>query len=190
MERLTNLFVKEYFQMDLEFSNLDDLVSYAATYAFGTVLVHPEYYQTGQGKCYFAIAVNLGHTDSKVFDSVWRRECDFCKNLDQYPDFKKDGDKVRDFLEVANPGSKFTYFGVGHYVGDDHMAHCCKCNGTGYIEPYDLMITFVRRKDKLWNVSLYSTKPEIDCGEIAKSFGGGGHKGAAGFQVKELPFEI
>ena len=176
--------------MDLEFSNLDDLVSYAATYAFGTVLVHPEYYQTGQGKCYFAIAVNLGHTDSKVFDSVWRRECDFCKNLDQYPDFKKDGDKVRDFLEVANPGSKFTYFGVGHYVGADHMAHCCKCNGTGYIEPYDLMITFVRRKDKLWNVSLYSTKEDVDCGAICKSFGGGGHKGAAGFQVKELPFEI
>jgi nanoRNase/pAp phosphatase (c-di-AMP/oligoRNAs hydrolase) len=52
------------------------------------------------------------------------------------------------------------------------------------------MVTFVRRVDKLWNVSLYSTKPEIDCGEIAKSFGGGGHKGAAGFQGKELPFKI
>jgi nanoRNase/pAp phosphatase (c-di-AMP/oligoRNAs hydrolase) len=39
-------------------------------------------------------------------------------------------------------------------------------------------------------VSLYSTKPEIDCGEIARTFGGGGHKGAAGFQCTELPFAI
>jgi len=47
----------------------------------------------------------------------------------------------------------------------------------------------VRRKDKLWNATLYSTKPDVDCEAIAKSFGGGGHKGAARFQCDELPFE-
>lgn len=58
-------------------------------------------------------------------------------------------------------------------------------------EKYDLMITFCRIKlpAKIWTVSLYSTKPEIDCGAIAKNYGGGGHPGAAGFQCKELPFE-
>lgn len=76
-----------------------------------------------------AIAVNLGHTNSKVFDSVWDES------------------------------------------------------------KYDLMITFVRRKDKLWNVSLYSTKEDVDCGAICKSFGGGGHFSAAGFTAKELPFD-
>lgn len=56
---------------------------------------------------------------------------------------------------------------------------------------YDLMITFVRLKypKQLWTVSLYSTKPDVDCSQIAKLFGGGGHKGAAGFQCKELPFK-
>lgn len=58
---------------------------------------------------------------------------------------------------------------------------------------YDIMITFSRLpllpKHK-WTVSLYSDKDEVDCGIIAKSFGGGGHKGAAGFQCEELPFDF
>lgn len=38
-----------------------------------------------------------------------------------------------------------------------------------------------------FTVSLYSTT--VDVGEIAKSLGGGGHKGAAGFTCEKLPFE-
>ena len=37
-------------------------------------------------------------------------------------------------------------------------------------------------------MSLYSEDPSIHCGEICKKHGGG-HKGAAGFQPKVLPFE-
>jgi len=51
---------------------------------------------------------------------------------------------------------------------------------------YDLMIPIVFDGTQ-WTVSLYSTTG-IDCAEIAKKHGGGGHKGAAGFQCKELPF--
>jgi len=56
---------------------------------------------------------------------------------------------------------------------------------------HDLMITFCRLKPPAhkWTVSLYSTKPEVDCGAIAKAYGGGGHQGAAGFQCETLPFE-
>lgn len=39
---------------------------------------------------------------------------------------------------------------------------------------------------KRWTVSLYSEK--IDVGEICKKLGGGGHRGAAGFQVYVLPW--
>jgi len=59
---------------------------------------------------------------------------------------------------------------------------------------HHLMITFCRlplhkqTKDG-WTVSLYSTRDDVDCSVIAKSFGGGGHKGAAGFQCDELPFK-
>jgi oligoribonuclease NrnB/cAMP/cGMP phosphodiesterase (DHH superfamily) len=37
---------------------------------------------------------------------------------------------------------------------------------------------------KVWDYSLYSTT--VDVGEICKQLGGGGHKGAAGFQTKEF----
>lgn len=51
---------------------------------------------------------------------------------------------------------------------------------------YELMIPIVFDGSQ-WTVSVYSTTG-IDCAEIAKKYGGGGHKGAAGFQCKVLPF--
>jgi len=41
-----------------------------------------------------------------------------------------------------------------------------------------------------WTVGLYTDRPEVDCGAIAKEYGGGGHPGAAGFQAEVLPFQI
>ncbi|MES2287443.1 MAG: hypothetical protein V4547_17245 [Bacteroidota bacterium] len=54
---------------------------------------------------------------------------------------------------------------------------------------HDVMIPFVFT-GKHWTFSLYTTKDEVDCSVIAKSKGGGGHKKAAGFQLKELPDEF
>lgn len=53
---------------------------------------------------------------------------------------------------------------------------------------YDIMIAFVFN-GKEWTVSLYTKDPNIDVSENAKKYGGGGHKGAAGFQCKKLPFK-
>jgi oligoribonuclease NrnB/cAMP/cGMP phosphodiesterase (DHH superfamily) len=53
-------------------------------------------------------------------------------------------------------------------------------------EDYDLMMPFCY-DGKRWTVSIYTTK-DIDCSELAKKYGGGGHKQAAGFQCLELPF--
>ncbi len=41
-------------------------------------------------------------------------------------------------------------------------------------------------KDGKWTFSLYNDNGKIDCSAIAKCFGGGGHKGAAGFVVDDL----
>ena len=77
---------------------------------------------------------------------------------------------------------------------EGHKAICCNAGSVSsqlfdsVKEDYDLMIPFVF-DGKQWTVSLY-TKKDIDCSEIAKKYGGGGHKQAAGFQCKELPFKI
>lgn len=52
---------------------------------------------------------------------------------------------------------------------------------------HDIMMPFrFNGKQKEWMFSMYSTKPDIDVSVIAKKWGGGGHKAAAGFQVKDL----
>lgn len=52
---------------------------------------------------------------------------------------------------------------------------------------YDAMLAFGWR-GKGWTVSLYSDRNDIDVSEIARKRGGGGHKGAAGFQCTDLFF--
>lgn len=56
------------------------------------------------------------------------------------------------------------------------------------LEAHDLMLIYCRAPTGEWKVSLYSTKDDVDCGLLAKRYDGGGHKGAAGFQCDELPF--
>jgi oligoribonuclease NrnB/cAMP/cGMP phosphodiesterase (DHH superfamily) len=53
---------------------------------------------------------------------------------------------------------------------------------------HDLMITFVFRNGE-WKISLYANNEHVHCGTLAQLYGGGGHKGAAGFKIKDLPFK-
>jgi uncharacterized protein len=50
---------------------------------------------------------------------------------------------------------------------------------------HDIMMPFMFN-GKFWTISLYTTKDDIDCSVIAKRYGGGGHKKAAGFQVEDI----
>ena len=83
-----------------------------------------------------------------------------------------------------------------HYFETEFQGLKCICANKGFTnsqlfnsvwdpQKYDAMLTFIWRKGK-WTVSLYSDKPNIDVAEIAKSNGGGGHKGAAGFQTDNI----
>lgn len=55
---------------------------------------------------------------------------------------------------------------------------------------YDIMLAWVNIKGESCTVSMYTDKEEIDVSEIAKRFGGGGHKQAAGFQCREVNARI
>lgn len=61
-----------------------------------------------------------------------------------------------------------------------------KTNSMAFLDnqsKYDLLVAWVFDGYK-FNYSLYSTNPDVNCAEIAERFGGGGHKGAAGFSSK------
>ena len=50
---------------------------------------------------------------------------------------------------------------------------------------YDLYLAY-SFNGRIWSVSIYAHNPDIDVSEIAKKYGGGGHKGAAGFTVADI----
>jgi hypothetical protein len=57
-------------------------------------------------------------------------------------------------------------------------------------EDYDAMLVFGFTNGN-WSVSMYTDKPNINVGAIAKRHNGGGHVGASGFQcIGELPFNL
>jgi oligoribonuclease NrnB/cAMP/cGMP phosphodiesterase (DHH superfamily) len=56
----------------------------------------------------------------------------------------------------------------------------------GLLDEYDLCVSFVFDGNQ-YTMSLYSNKEHVECGEMCKARGGGGHKGAAGFQSPTLP---
>lgn len=55
------------------------------------------------------------------------------------------------------------------------------------MKQFDICISYIHDGSE-FTVSLYSENDKINVGEIAKQFGGGGHKGAAGFHCQVLPF--
>lgn len=70
--------------------------------------------------------------------------------------------------------------------------NAARCNsdtmgGEESFKTYDILMPFFY-DGKQFTISLYSRT--VDVSEIAKKFGGGGHKQAAGFQSKELPYYL
>ena len=53
-------------------------------------------------------------------------------------------------------------------------------------EEHDLMLAFCMLSNGRYKVSFYTEKPDIDVSLIAKGFGGGGHRGAAGCTVANM----
>ena len=51
------------------------------------------------------------------------------------------------------------------------------------VDDYDILVGFSFDGES-WNYSLRSTK--IDCSKVAMKYGGGGHKGAAGFNNSDF----
>lgn len=60
-----------------------------------------------------------------------------------------------------------------------------------YINKYPMVATFVHKPSYgVIKVALYSSKTSaVDCGAIAQKHGGGGHRNAAGFFCKSLPWK-
>ena len=52
---------------------------------------------------------------------------------------------------------------------------------------YPLVMVWVFNGEK-YLFSIFSSNPKVNCAAIAESYGGGGHVGAAGFTLDNMPF--
>lgn len=97
--------------------------------------------------------------------------------IDNYGDKACDNATIEKIDEYDVPCINTQYMNISDHVGKLAERHPEAPFAVGYF----------RRKDGMWQFSLRS-RGDFDVSEIAKRFGGGGHKNAAGFQLAELPW--
>lgn len=106
------------------------------------------------------------------------------------------GIQVQNYLNFENKEYHVNMYGFEYTLPEEHGGLKCFClNRKGNslmfgnkINEYDAVIPFYYNNGK-FTYSIFSNKEDIDCSVIAKSYGGGGHKGAAGWVSDKLIFE-
>jgi oligoribonuclease NrnB/cAMP/cGMP phosphodiesterase (DHH superfamily) len=104
-----------------------------------------------------------------------------------------DGQVIRAYQVVSNRiyaetvGHVIQWHGMTFIAINKCLANSMSFDGVYDPEKHDAMMAF-GWNGKQWRVSIYSNKPEVNAGEVCKIYGGGGHKGAAGFICARLPF--
>jgi len=107
--------------------------------------------------------------------------------VDIMDDIVEDGYKIFNYLKVEAKSAYDKRFEIqigGHKFGAVNKDRFNPINfGIDYHKDgYEGFACFWYVEGK-WNFSLYNDNGLLDCAEIAKTFGGGGHKGASGFQL-------
>jgi len=132
---------------------------------------------------------------------MWRRLFDAGSDDPIIAEAIRDGRAVQRFLDesAAKRAGQFSF-----ETELDGLRCIAMCNsGKGSIQfesvwdpnRHDAMLVFTwapgsADREGAWKCSLYSDREDVDVSAVAKKLGGGGHKGAAGFQCRELPFEL
>jgi len=107
--------------------------------------------------------------------------------------FIADGCIINDFIDkqneiTANSSLCFNASFISFTKGVYHVLAINATNGGDFfksrdVSAYDFTVGFYYVAKEGWKFSLRGTGKDIDLGEIAKQYGGGGHKNAAGFKV-------
>lgn len=121
---------------------------------------------------------------------------DLLSGCDDVYDIILSGEKIQKYLDFENKEYHVNMYGFEYTLPKEHGGIKCFClNRKGNsimfgdkINEYDAVIPFYYING-IWKYSIFTNKSDVDCLTIAKSYGGGGHKMAAGFQTDKLIFE-
>lgn len=100
----------------------------------------------------------------------------------------KDGDMIIRYQEMMDAKDCENAYRVWWLGYDTIVCNGLRANSNAFktAPPAEIYCSYVKIKRHKYRYNLYSTT--VDVSEIAKSFGGGGHKGAAGFIIDKLLF--
>ena len=127
--------------------------------------------------------------DTRPTSKIWEQWLDPWSMCDTEIE---NGAIIRGYIKNVNSNTCKNWMFKSELEG--YKVVCCNFSGQGLKlfdsvkEEFDIMSTFTFNGEK-WVVSLFTKKDNIDVSEIAKKYGGGGHRKAAGFSCLELPFK-
>jgi oligoribonuclease NrnB/cAMP/cGMP phosphodiesterase (DHH superfamily) len=135
---------------------------------------------------YFKIGIET--TEFDALDYVWTNLSLGGNTLDK---IIKTGKIIKGYIDNDN-----TYYREHFSYESEIESHKClvvnkKTNSWVFGDKYNdypLVMVWVYNGEK-YTYSIFSSNKDIDCSKIAEKFGGGGHKGAAGFSSAELLFK-
>lgn len=106
------------------------------------------------------------------------------------------GEAIQKYLAFDNKEYHVDMYGFEYTLPEEYGGYKCFClNRKGNslmfgdkINEYDAVIPFFYQDGK-WKYSMFTVKDNVDCSEVAKKFGGGGHLKAAGWTSDNLIFK-
>lgn len=142
---------------------------------------------------YFKIGIEMQNYDA--LDDVWKAlyesfQDDVCLSI-SVGSIIQDGKLVKRYIDKNNDMYRNNYSYETEIEGLKCLVVNKKSNSWVFGEKYNeypLVMVWVFNGTK-YSYSIFSSNPNVDCSKIAEKYGGGGHKGAAGFSSDELLFK-
>lgn len=143
----------------------------------------------------FSLGDNVTHFKIGIECDDYNFDAEVLKEL-QSSDYKmgsiiKLGAQIKQYIDSDNANYLKLYSYESEILGHKCLVVNRKTNSWIFgdkINEYPICMVYVFDGTN-YVYSIFTKDENIDCSEIAKQFGGGGHKGAAGFQNKELLFK-
>jgi len=101
------------------------------------------------------------------------------------------GTTIKGYIDKDNKSYRDAYAYETEIAGIKCLAVNRKSNSWVFGEKYNeypIVMVYAFNGEK-WSYSIFSGDKTVDCSKIAESYGGGGHMGAAGFSLDDMPFK-
>lgn len=143
-------------------------------------------YIYGDDTIYFKLGIDMNPCSPT--DKIWEQLSDSCLDIMYLNTTITNGRIIKGYIDKDNRSSLKRFGFESEFEGQKCYAINKTSNSWVFgdkIKEYPFVMTFTFNGSD-YTYSIYSEDKDTDCSKLAEKYGGGGHKGAAGFSSKEL----